>query len=101
MASSTTSKSTSRKPQSTENQHHIHQNAVLVWIDGTVDPSDSNWQRMLSEMEAVVNTIRVSIHTFRQVLQLHSNNGQNKNTRHQLGLIRSRHRTQVSWPRTS
>jgi hypothetical protein len=40
-------------------QHRIHQNVVLVWIDGTIDPSYSNWQRMLGEMEAVVNTIQV------------------------------------------
>jgi hypothetical protein len=49
-ASSTTSKPTSRKLQPTEKQHRIHQNAVLVWIDETIDPSDSNWQRMLNDM---------------------------------------------------
>jgi hypothetical protein len=62
MASSITSKSTSHKPQPTEKQHRIYQNVVLVWIDATIDPSDSHWQRMLDEMKAVVNAVQVFTH---------------------------------------
>jgi hypothetical protein len=33
-----------------------------VWIDKTIDPSDSNWQRMLTEMRAVVKIVQVFTH---------------------------------------
>jgi tetratricopeptide (TPR) repeat protein len=59
MVGSTTSKTTAYKPHPTETQHRTDQNTVLVWIDGTIDPSDSNWQRMLDGMKAVVNTTQV------------------------------------------
>jgi hypothetical protein len=45
-------------PYSTAKQPRIHQNVVLVWIDGTIDLSDNNWQRMLDEMKAAVSTIK-------------------------------------------
>jgi hypothetical protein len=68
MTSSTTSKSTSHKPQATENQHHIYQNAVLVWIDVAIDQSGNNWKRILDKMKTVVSTIRV----FTRVDECHS-----------------------------
>jgi hypothetical protein len=33
-----------------------------VWIDGTMDPSDNNWQQILDEMDAIVNTSQVFTH---------------------------------------